>query len=257
MPAGTIRGLDAAALQRLAARGSSLDERMTGAYVAAASTEADTARAAARVARWRRLAASADSSAFAFRLAAYGVSLERATSLLAAVRLSDGAPLPDWVSGVDALAQAVTQTAPRRPGSPPAFIAPATPVPFEEILAPLVAFASARLRVKAGDDLTVLGTPGITALQRGLLLSLAGLAGPCLYQEFAAYRGARLSGLAGLLEAAAAEKSSRLVLVVRRSPARGRFLRLPRRVRRSRAPACDPRRRVGGDERRPDAAAAG
>ncbi len=152
----------------------------------------DTSLMDARIEAWCQAVAKGDWDRFRLRLAWDGLDLEMARRALGPARLRQGATLPEW-SGLlsEALRLAPIE---HREGKSTAwpvelsFLDAEEPLPFEEILAPLVLAARKRLvgrTITSGDELS---EPVRAALERGLLRSLVTFSAETLLAEFEAMR---------------------------------------------------------------------
>jgi hypothetical protein len=145
-----------AEIRDIIGRASTIDERRAGICVVE-EPEDETTREQVRdrLMAWRQLAAAGDSSLFARRLAAEGLDERSARALLGKARLADGEPLPRWARSFAWVAAMIT--APDGPASDRRG-AEAEPVPFEELLRPVVRAACRRLSRRCGDRLHRLGS---------------------------------------------------------------------------------------------------
>jgi type 2 lantibiotic biosynthesis protein LanM len=182
-------------LRDVAARGSTIDERIAGGYVPYESAdEADRAAAQTRLAAWCHSATAGNADLFAKRLALDGLDEHSALALLGRIRLAPEQALPQW-----ATLFAWAATAMCRPAQVPAEIrqvdGAGEPVPFENLLWPIVLAAWAELERRVGDRLfRLISDSARTALQYGLLKRLAEAAARGLFAEFSIFR--HLSGTA-------------------------------------------------------------
>jgi type 2 lantibiotic biosynthesis protein LanM len=175
-----------AEIRDIIGRASTIDERRAGICVVE-EPEDETTREQVRdrLMAWRQLAAAGDSSLFARRLAAEGLDERSARALLGKARLADGEPLPRWARSFAWVA--AMMTAPDGPASDRRG-AEAEPVPFEELLRPVVRAACRRLSRRCGDRLHRLGSGARSTLQRSLLLRLSALLGRGLFGDFVLFR---------------------------------------------------------------------
>lgn len=142
-------------------------------------------RSNAQLDRWRETLVKGDRAIFARRLAWDGLDEERVRPFLAEVGLPEGAELPSWALLLAEAMEAVVGA--NRPGAAPSVGPPfAPPLPFEEIFAPFVAFASSRL----GDARASLAEPARRALERQLLGALTRRAARALFLELSIVRAA-------------------------------------------------------------------
>jgi hypothetical protein len=136
--------LDPDALRELVAQASTPFERLNGAFVSCPGPAHDPLLEA-RPAQWRQVAAAGDGAQFARRLAWEGLDETAARRALGPVRLKAECPLPRWAATLDHLLQDLPP--PALPGGDgesarPRFLHPEERLPFEELLAPVVATAS-------------------------------------------------------------------------------------------------------------------
>jgi type 2 lantibiotic biosynthesis protein LanM len=173
------------ALDDIARRATPLGERTGG----GASADAAANRTAAdRLSHWCQTIASGDWDAFDKRLAWAGLSRDGAADLL---------------GKVPAVAQRWTPTFARAYGATPAAMCasfdalgdggdravdPESPLPFEELLLPIVLDARARVEAAAEGAHRLVAGEAAAALERSLLLRLTRLCARALYAEFTVYR---------------------------------------------------------------------
>ena len=170
-------------IRLLAGRASSIHERLNGSYVPIDS-QASSKAAAKRFQTWRLLAADGDEGLFGHRLRAENLSEEAVLPLLGDVVLEEGQPLPNWLAAfqwsMEALANGPEATAAETQN----------PVPFEEILQPLVNSALSRIRAAGGFSEEIYAESVVVSTGRGLLRKVSELLAPALYEEFFAFRSA-------------------------------------------------------------------
>jgi type 2 lantibiotic biosynthesis protein LanM len=173
-------------LRDLAARASTLRERLVGGFVAAGPDDRVMREAArARLAAWGQAAAAGNRELFAALLAQDELDEAAALSLLGAVRLAHGQPLPEWAAAFEGIAAALAQAA--APADPPP--EETAPVPFAELLWPAILAADKRLAERSGAALPALFAPPARAGLRWLLLRrLSAYCAPALFWEFSAFR---------------------------------------------------------------------
>lgn len=183
-------------LRDLVARASTLQERLGGAVVAdAAGVPRDRTTAAqqveARLTSWRRTLGNGDEERLRRRLAWDDLDLAQVRRVLGPVRLREGEALPAWaVLTEEVLGRRVARR--DADGSwPPelCFLDPASPVPFEEMLAPYVVLALERLD-DGPWDVRALGPAAWVSLARSLLTSLSWCSDQVLLSRFEADRAA-------------------------------------------------------------------
>lgn len=183
-------------LRGLAARASTLQERLDGAVVpdpAAVLPDRPVGpeQPEARLAAWRLTLGNGDEERLRRRLTWDGLDLGRVRPLLGPVRLREGEGLPAWVwLTEEVLGRPIARRDPD--GSWPSelgFLDPARPVPFEEVLAAYVVLALERLDDGSGD-VQALGPKAWAALGRSLLTSLSWSSDQVLLSRFEADRSA-------------------------------------------------------------------
>lgn len=172
-------------LRLIAARASTIGERLAGGYIAADCGDEAQRQMAHRIAAWQHSAAADNARLFAARLAQDGLDETAVLPLLGEVRLAEETPLPAWVAALKWIAAALAQ--PPEPVDPPGGGEAA--VPFEELLQPLVLAADQRLAQRAGATLTVDFAEGARGgLRRLLLRRLGAYCAKPLFWEFTAFR---------------------------------------------------------------------
>lgn len=195
-------------LRDLAAHASTLDERIRLTGTGLIPTGDDPTRRDALLARWRQMVGG-DEATFARRLAWDGFTTGAATAALAPVRFVADAPLPSWAETLRELLDAA-------PGAEPPTVRrtclrPDRPLPFEDILAPLVGTASAQLAARVTIPLHLITDEALGDLERSLLERLTRLCAESLYLAFTGERARTTSSL------------SRLLAQVAPAPARARY----------------------------------
>lgn len=163
----------------IVARASAIHERVAQGLLPVPAPARD--RTGAQLDRWRDTLVNGDRAIFARRLAWDDLDEERVRPFLGDVALPEGAELPSWASFLADAMVAVVGT--ERSGAAPAHGAP---LPFDEIFAPFVAFASSRL----GEARVVLAEPARWALERQLLRALTHQAARALFLELSIVRAA-------------------------------------------------------------------
>jgi type 2 lantibiotic biosynthesis protein LanM len=190
-------------LRHIVASSSTLFERLDGTVELCGRPE-DEPVIAARLAEWRRVAAQDDPRRFARRLAWDGLDEAAVRRALGPARLAASSPLPAWAT---TLAELLREASPGAAGDETGgatgaelrFLEPQAPIPFEEILAPLVAAASRRLSARAGAGCDLLAEPARAGLESALLGRLGSLCGASLQMEYSLFRTRRISRLSLLL----------------------------------------------------------
>lgn len=151
--------------------------------------------------RWRDTAAEGDPEQFARRLRWLGL---RATDTAGAVAYLERRTDPEgqtWAPTLRAILALPTEAAPTEMApaeESPAFLDAAQPLPFEDVLAPIVQLARRMLnRVLSQDARRLLAPPAWATLERRLLEQLVEVAADALFEEFSQSRpiGHQLLGL--------------------------------------------------------------
>jgi hypothetical protein len=130
---------------------------------------------------WKRHASGGNADRFARRLSWDGLTEEDAVATI----WSDpepGTALPAWTF----ILRDFLLLAPDFDLASAPFIDPSEPLPFQDILAPLVAAASRQVGENPG-----IGGPAMQRMERSLLASVCGIAGETLLHEFAGFRSSR------------------------------------------------------------------
>ncbi|HEY2743105.1 MAG TPA: DUF4135 domain-containing protein, partial [Polyangia bacterium] len=176
-------------LRRIAARASTLDERLAGA-VEADGTAPETL-VDARLEAWRSIVAAGDAERFARRLRWDGIDPARARALLGSVRWPSDAPLPPWCETVAEVIAAARTGVGYDESAGNDGTADAEPIPFAPLLEPARRVARARLHLAAGERLALLSPAARGALERTLLERLHFVGARCLLAELEALRAGR------------------------------------------------------------------
>jgi hypothetical protein len=175
-------------IRDMAARASTIDDRIAGGYVSEPAGEADRAAAQARLAAWRHSATAGNADLFAKRLACDGLDECSVLALLGRMRLAPQQPLPQWATVFAWAAAAMCRPA-RVPSEVRHDDRAGEPVPFEDLLWPIVLAAWPELERRVGDRLSRLfSDPARTALQYGLLKRLAAAGARGLFADFSIFR---------------------------------------------------------------------
>lgn len=174
-------------LRVIAGRASTLDQRLASpSPVTHVPKDGDAERRANRLERWCNRAAAGDDALFRKRLAWDALDVDDAERATRPARWRSDAPLPRWVHTLDgAVAEAMRAAPLHRPD----LLDPASPLPFEELIAPFVTAARRTL----DGTLSAVGLQQWTNrfldtatcdLERHLLASLARLCSNTLFAEF-------------------------------------------------------------------------
>jgi type 2 lantibiotic biosynthesis protein LanM len=172
--------------ERLRRRAATIDELVSDLFEPVSGEAVDAGLAGRRrLDAWRRSGAAGDEELFARRLARDSLSPAKVQERFGAVRPNRSAAAPAWLD--DAVwIEAVLQNAGKTGADAGTR---ATPLAFEQLLAPLIEQADARLG--AGLDPRVLGRLTAAAradLRRALLTQLSELCAPAFYERFAKTR---------------------------------------------------------------------
>ncbi|MEP7131520.1 MAG: type 2 lanthipeptide synthetase LanM family protein [Acidobacteriota bacterium] len=179
--------LDSFAAAEIAARAMTLDERLE-LDPAPPARDAGAPRDP-RLAAWARMVAGASADGFARRLAWDGLDEKRIAATLARPVAFAGGALPGWISTFASYLARASDRSGRDtpPGPEPAATIGPVPV-FPELWMPLVREARQRLAERAGRELDSLAPAALSTLESLLLLQAAAVAGPSVFEEFAARR---------------------------------------------------------------------
>lgn len=182
-------------LRSLAARASTIDERLAGGFTVE-DTPRSRAAAEQRLQKWCLLTARGDEELFRKRLARDGLKLESVKPLLGIVHLPPDHSTPDWVEtlrrAVAAMNGSVSSVRKYNP------IEADNPLPFEQLLLPLVEDASRELEARlSGKVPACLEDAARVALDRYLLKRLTGLLAPALLDGFSIFRVLRATVTVG------------------------------------------------------------
>ena len=175
-----------AEIRDIAGRASTIDERRHGMYVVdEPADEAAHEQVRDRLTAWRQSTAAGDRALFARRLVADGLDDRSARALLGKARLADGQSLPQWAQSFAWASAGMTALDDQASDGR---YSQSEPVPFEELLRPVVRAAHRRLGRRCGDRLRRLGSGARSALRRSLLIRLSILLGGGLFGDFVLFR---------------------------------------------------------------------
>jgi class II lanthipeptide synthase len=177
----------------IAARASTLYERLGPLFVAGNGGVAGDVAVDARQSEWLQAVAGSDAALWQARLTWDGFTIDSARRALGAVRLREDAPLPAWIHTlieVCDLYPTPSTHGPRRERDWP-FLDPEKPLPFEEVVAPFVQLARQRCVTHAGAAYHLLSDLAHRSLERHLLHSLGSYAAQTLYLVFSIERAHR------------------------------------------------------------------
>lgn len=185
--------LDDDTWRRIGERARTLDERLDDARESRSGQDGDPESI---LQRWAAVVAGGDRDRLGRRLAWDGLD-EAAVRAAIAAPVPEGWTLPGWVEDVrDLLVEAADVDLSVEPRG---FLHAGSPVPFEDVFAPIVIVARRRLERAAGDDLRVLAMDALASLERFLLERLARIGAETLQLVFSRDRATFVSGLAGLM----------------------------------------------------------
>ncbi len=217
------------ALVQIVERASTLWERLGDDYLPVGGAEA-TSVAAGRFDRWCQVAAEGDRDVFARRLEWDGLDEARVRGALGPVRLKDDQSLPGWATVFRDLVTGAYGTGATTDGDPDGLPSDAprsvAPLPFDDLLAPLVAAASRRLAPRAAAHRHLLSAEAYAALEWSLLQRLARLCAECLHLEFTAFRARRTTSFGRLLARASSAPGTDLYREFVAEMRRGGMIRL-------------------------------
>ncbi len=162
------------AWRAIVAKASAIHERVSQGFIPAPAS--DRSRSVAQLERWRDSLVRGDRALFARRLSWGGLDEEGVCTLLGEVALPEAQELPSWARLLADALESLDEG--RRSPSYGASL------PFEDVFAPLVRFASSRL----GDARAVLAEPAQRSLELQLLRALTHQAARALFLEFSVAR---------------------------------------------------------------------
>jgi type 2 lantibiotic biosynthesis protein LanM len=180
-------------LTHLVEQASTLPERLSTDYVSSEIVEEkQLTKRNERLARWQNLIDSKDNQIFERRLAWNDIDLSTIRDVVGDVHLVDKQHLPGWAETLNSLLSFIStfgvdqaQTEPYR------FVINDEPVPFEELLAPMVCFAQEQLQKQTGAAYNALGSAAMAVLERQLLGQLCVLSTNTLFDELSWFRTVR------------------------------------------------------------------
>lgn len=202
-------------LAAIVARAATLHERVSGRdFVPVDEDAREAALRDERLAAWRDALVKGDHTSFRRRLAWDGLDEPRVRALLGTVRLAEAAGLPSWARLLEEAVRASPQAEWRGD--------PASPLPFEDVLAGFVVAARGRLE----DRTTAAARARLTAdasaaLERDLARSLSRYASPALMLELTVTRAAATSALERALVDASEEPGREVYEAFARDMKRG------------------------------------
>ena len=167
-------------LRDIAARASTIDERLAGGYIAN-NSPVSTEKAEKRLKAWCKSATDGDEALFHKHLAWEGLEVDKIKSLLGDVKQAEDRPLPDWVETFEWSIKAMSSSIDSNTKF--SFINTEQPIPFEDIFLSLVVKARERLNITKAPS-TLFSEIAHGALQRGFLRRLSELCAPTLHEGF-------------------------------------------------------------------------
>ena len=178
--------LSAAQLREMAARATSLWERLAGDVILDAAPS-DEEAVEAKLTRWRRFVADGNDDLFERRLAMDGLTVADARRACGRPRLRDDAPLPVWTATLSAVMALCDQCEADRSRNPD------RPLPMEEVFLPFIRFA--RSRIADSPHAAALSSVAHGGFEQDLLHTLSDICANALVREFFAFRSAQQSPL--------------------------------------------------------------
>lgn len=196
--------------RRVVSRATTVHERLSSGFLPS-SPDTQPERTARRTARWLEVAASGDEALFATRLSLDDIDPRRLPDVVCDGSLPADAALPGWTATLIAIVEAAATTTVDDAGSRLARDAgPAPEVAFQEVFAPFLGHAWARLEARAAAPLARLSPRARQALGRALLTRLSELGNQVLFLEFAAERAVSRPAWAARVTAGEANDSRSL-----------------------------------------------
>ena len=191
-------------LRSLAARASTIDERIAGGYSPTEGSDC-AGKIACLVKSWCE-AIGGDEGLLRQRLEGDGIDLDVIRPLLGDVTRDATVPLPDWAHTLSWAAPAMA--AQPEMSRPSGLVDPAQPVPFEELFVSLAIAARRRCQRSSNGPLSQAAE---VTLQRALMNRLGRICAPSLFDGFVLARMFRGSGFgfADFLETDASQKRTR------------------------------------------------
>jgi len=176
------------ALAHLVAETATLHERISGTIPVTPLAQPDSGNdilIQSRLEQWKKSVAKGDGRTFRTRLEWDHINLEETLPLLGAVRLVHPEDLPAWALLLRDMVEALT---PESASASYHFLNSNEEDPFEDLLAPMVALASERVRAKVGDVGNLLPEAAWISMERSLLVSFIRLTSRPLYIAFSVQR---------------------------------------------------------------------
>jgi type 2 lantibiotic biosynthesis protein LanM len=193
----------------IAERASTLSERLQNRSVSPQPAHDET-EVQERLEKWCRVVAAGDWEKFKRRLAWDGFDLVSVRPHLETTFACGLKGYPQWLHTLDALLAFVARFDPGHNTNHGRFVVSSSPVPFEELLVPLVEFAKNHLPAVVGTNCRLLSAEAHTMMERHLLQVLASPFSQPLYLEFCIYRARQQSPLARLISRVNPDTDDRL-----------------------------------------------
>lgn len=172
-------------LRDIAARASTIDERLAGGYVVEESA-ASAEKAAKRVKSWCKSAADGDDALFRKRLARNSLDINSVMPLLGDQQLKNGQQTPDWLKMFSWAIDAIQSHSGANTTSK--FVNASQPLPFEGLFVPLIVAARERRDSQISNCSILLSEAAHDALQHDLLRRLSELCASTLYEGFTLFQ---------------------------------------------------------------------
>lgn len=181
----------------IAAQASTIDERLSGSFVPS-PTPSSAKRAEKRLRKWRDVAAAGTPESFAARLKWDGLDEASVLPWLGDVSLRKDADLPRWAECAAWCVEAMRCGVDQKDVPGLRFLNAAAPIPFEDLLGPIVLEASSRLTACCLAAAPHVVSTAWASLERDLLVRLSELVAPTLFERFDAYRFVRMQHAFGM-----------------------------------------------------------
>ena len=164
-------------LRHLAARASSIDDRLAGGFLVVETPDVSK-KIARRIGDWCEVATGGDMVLFERRLARDGIDLDEIAPLLGDVEYSPDTKTPAWVQTFARAFAAMMEASPQDP--PPGAVDPEHPIPFEHLFIPVATIAYGLLDI----DQSLLSDQARGDLQHALIHRLGEFCAPALFDGF-------------------------------------------------------------------------
>lgn len=185
-------------------KASTIAERLMSDFIPVNDEQFKSKLSELRLEKWRLEVSGSDHKFFERLLVWEGLDLNMAQHLIGPVRKIDNTVLPSWAKTLEEIIEHATVFRENVRRSSKAdqyrFLDQNEPLPFEEILVPMVQYASQRLANRTGSANQQLSNKAHGQLERSLLKVLSDYSSFTLYLEFSVFRIAQQSPLDRLLE---------------------------------------------------------